>query len=60
MSGLSDSSTANGETVSNGTVGTVIRSHAGGYLVHQPELDVNLLCQARGRLKKERVSIVTG
>ena len=61
MSGLSDSSIESGETVSsNGTVGTVIRSHAGGYLVHQPEQDIILLCQARGRLKKERVSIVTG
>jgi len=61
-------------------VGTVLRSHAGGYLVHvtgltqdlSPDLDLNLgsasgattdillTCQARGRLKKERVAIVTG
>ncbi len=61
MSGFSDSTNESGETVSSkGTVGTVIRSHAGGYLVYQPELDINLLCQARGRLKKEGVSIVTG
>ena len=42
------------------TVGTVLRSHAGGYLVYQPRLGVSLQCQARGRLKKERVSILTG
>ncbi|HEY9678593.1 MAG TPA: ribosome small subunit-dependent GTPase A [Drouetiella sp.] len=40
--------------------GTVLRSHAGGYLVHESELDLVLLCAARGRLKKERASIVTG
>jgi len=43
----------------------VLRSHAGGYLVHVQgdlggNLDRVLLCQPRGRLKKERVSIVTG
>lgn len=58
LSGLSDTSKESGGTVSS--TGTVIRSHAGGYLVYEPELDLNLLCQARGRLKKERVSIVTG
>lgn len=44
-------------------IGTVLRSHAGGYLVHvQTEQNSELLltCQARGRLKKERVAIVTG
>jgi ribosome biogenesis GTPase len=55
-------------------VGTVLRSHAGGYLVHVTSLgtdqidqtetgtttDILLTCQARGRLKKERVAIVTG
>ncbi len=61
MSGLSDPTNESVESVSSeGAVGTVIRSHAGGYLVFQPELDINLLCQARGRLKKEGVSIVTG
>jgi ribosome biogenesis GTPase len=64
LSGFSDSISESDETVlsdkTGGTVGTVIRSHAGGYLVYQPELDINLLCQARGRLKKEGVSIVTG
>lgn len=40
--------------------GTVLRSHAGGYLVHCDELKVTLQCAARGRLKKERKSIVTG
>lgn len=41
-------------------VGTVLRSHAGGYLVYLSEKDITLQCQARGRLKKERVSILTG
>ncbi len=41
-------------------VGTVLRSHAGGYLVHSDELGATLKCAARGRLKKERVSILTG
>ncbi len=41
-------------------IATVLRNHAGGWLVYQPGLDTTLVCQARGRLKKERVSIVTG
>jgi ribosome biogenesis GTPase len=40
--------------------GTVLRSHAGGYLVHSDELGMPLVCAARGRIKKERRSIVTG
>lgn len=42
------------------TLGTVLRSHAGGYLVFEPQSNVQLQCQARKRLKKERVSILTG
>jgi len=48
---------------SNDVVGTVLRSHAGGYLVHLPQKDEEdfvLFCQARGRLKKEKVAILTG
>ena len=47
-------------------VGTVLRSHAGGYLVHLPqsseegEADVVFFCQARGRLKKQKIAILTG
>jgi ribosome biogenesis GTPase len=41
-------------------VGTVLRSHAGGSVVHSDELGVTLQCAARGRLKKERISILTG
>src|SRR6516164_1108791 len=41
-------------------VGTVLRSHAGGYLVCENELGVDFQCAARGRLKKESVSIFTG
>ena len=41
-------------------VGVVLRSHAGGYLVYLPEHELTRQCQARGRLKKERVSILTG
>ena len=41
-------------------VGTVLRSHAGGYLVHSDEVGATLQCSARGRIKKERKSIVTG
>ncbi|MBI4533671.1 MAG: ribosome small subunit-dependent GTPase A, partial [Candidatus Melainabacteria bacterium] len=40
--------------------GTVLRSHAGGYLVHSDELKGTLICAARARLKKERKFIVTG
>ncbi len=40
--------------------GTVLRSHAGGYLVYQKDLNLEFLCPARGRLKKERVSIFAG
>ena len=39
---------------------TVLRSHAGGYLVYYSDHDAVFHCAARGRLKKERVSIVTG
>ena len=42
------------------TEGTVLRSHAGGHLVFEPQSKASLLCQARKRLKKERVSILTG
>lgn len=42
------------------STGTVIRSHAGGYLVYQSELDEEFTCTARGRLKKESVSIFAG
>jgi len=45
------------------SIGTVLRSHAGGYLVHLPqenEEDFVLFCQARGRLKKQKVAILTG
>ncbi|MBX9692060.1 MAG: ribosome small subunit-dependent GTPase A [Cyanobacteria bacterium] len=42
------------------TEGTVLRSHAGGYLVFEPQLNLTLQCQARKRLKKERVAILTG
>ncbi len=38
----------------------MLRSHAGGYLVFEPQLKLSLQCQARKRLKKERVSILTG
>jgi ribosome biogenesis GTPase / thiamine phosphate phosphatase len=40
--------------------GTILRSHAGGCLVYQSDLDMNLQCSLRGRLKKERVSVLTG
>lgn len=39
---------------------TVLRSHAGGYLVYQNGLNKELQCQARGRLKKEKVTIFAG
>ena len=41
-------------------IGTVLRSYVGGYLVYQNELDLELKCTARGRLKKEQVSILAG
>jgi len=41
-------------------VGTVLRSHAGGHLVYSDELGASLQCAPRGRLKKERVTILTG
>jgi ribosome biogenesis GTPase len=41
-------------------VGTVLRSHAGGCVVHQNELGIDFQCAARGRLKKENVSIFAG
>jgi ribosome biogenesis GTPase len=41
-------------------VGTVLRKETGGFVVHSDGLDRTLLCQARGRIKKERKSIVTG
>ena len=40
--------------------GVILRSHAGGYLVYHPQYDQTFFCQARGRLKKEKVSILTG
>src|SRR5271170_3391487 len=42
------------------TLGTVLRSHAGGYIVQENEVGTELQCTARGRLKKENVSIITG
>ena len=41
-------------------LGLVTRSHAGGYIVYLAEDDVSLTCQARGRIKKERNSILVG
>jgi ribosome biogenesis GTPase len=41
-------------------VGVVIRSHAGGYTVYSDDLNATITCAARGRLKKEGLSIVTG
>jgi ribosome biogenesis GTPase / thiamine phosphate phosphatase len=38
----------------------ILRAHAGGYLVHCNQPDIDLLCTARGRLKKECISVVTG
>lgn len=40
--------------------GTVLRRHAGGYLVYSDELKATLQCQVRARLKKEGVSVFTG
>lgn len=40
--------------------GTVLRRHAGGYLVYSDELQAILQCQVRARLKKEGASVFTG
>jgi ribosome biogenesis GTPase / thiamine phosphate phosphatase len=40
--------------------GTVLRRHAGGYLVYSDELTAVLQCPVRARLKKEGVDIFTG
>jgi ribosome biogenesis GTPase len=40
--------------------GTVLRRHAGGYLVYCSDLGKTLTCPLRARLKKEGVSLVTG
>jgi ribosome biogenesis GTPase / thiamine phosphate phosphatase len=40
--------------------GVVLRGHAGGWLVYVDLLASTLVCQARGRLKKEKTSIITG
>jgi ribosome biogenesis GTPase / thiamine phosphate phosphatase len=39
---------------------TVLRRHAGGYLVYADELQASFVCSLRARLKKEGVSIYTG
>jgi ribosome biogenesis GTPase len=39
---------------------TVLRRHAGGYLVYADEPDATFICPVRARLKKEGVSIYTG
>lgn len=39
---------------------TVLRRHAGGYLVFSDELAASFVCPLRARLKKEGVSIFTG
>lgn len=41
-------------------IATVLRRHAGGYLVYADELDASFVCPVRARLKKEGVSIFTG
>ena len=41
-------------------IGIVLRSHAGGYLVHRPFADKTILCQAKARIKKESLNILTG
>lgn len=41
-------------------VGTVLRSHAGGYQVFVSEHNTTYFCQARRRIKKEGFSILTG
>lgn len=40
--------------------GVVLRGHAGGWMVYVELLASTLICQARGRLKKEKTSIITG
>jgi ribosome biogenesis GTPase len=40
--------------------GTVLRRHAGGYLVYSEELQASLQCPLRARLKKEGVAVYTG
>ncbi|MBX9876919.1 MAG: ribosome small subunit-dependent GTPase A [Candidatus Obscuribacterales bacterium] len=40
--------------------GVVLRGHAGGWLVYVDLLASTFVCQARGRLKKEKTSIITG
>ncbi len=50
----------NNSQFSQSQLGLVLRSHAGGYLVHLPILNTVILCQARGRLKKEKINILTG
>jgi ribosome biogenesis GTPase / thiamine phosphate phosphatase len=40
--------------------GTVLRRHAGGYLVYSEELKASLQCPLRARLKKEGVAVYTG
>lgn len=40
--------------------GTVLRRHAGGYLVFSDDLNCTLQCSLRARLKKEGVAIFTG
>jgi ribosome biogenesis GTPase len=40
--------------------GTVLRRHAGGYLVYSDELKAALQCPLRARLKKEGVTVYTG
>ncbi len=40
--------------------GIVLRSHAGGYLVFQGEQNSVYFCAARGRIKKDGLSILTG
>lgn len=50
-----------GKAANNSTLtATVLRSHAGGYLVYQSESGREFQCAARGRLKKEKVSILAG
>ena len=41
-------------------LGTVLRSHAGGYLVFEREQHAVYFCTARGRIKKDGMSILTG